>query len=48
MTWAHLVADLDAFLAGLEKPTGLPTTEDMKKFFDETLGVPLGARGCRP
>jgi hypothetical protein len=33
--------DLNAFLAGLEKPTGFPTTEDMKKFFDETLGVPL-------
>lgn len=33
--------DVDAFVAGLGKPTGLPTTEDMKKFFDETLGVPL-------
>jgi hypothetical protein len=33
--------DLDAFLAGLEKPTGLPTTEDVKEFFDETLGIPL-------
>jgi hypothetical protein len=38
--------DLDAFLAGLEKPTGLPTTEDMKKFFDETLGVPLIPEGA--
>jgi hypothetical protein len=33
--------DVDAFLAGLEKETGLPTTEDVKKFFDETLGIPL-------
>ena len=33
--------DLNAFLAGLEKPTGFPTTEDMKKFFDQTLGIPL-------
>jgi len=38
--------DLDAFLAGMEKPTGLPTTEDMKKFFDETLGVPLIPKGA--
>ena len=38
--------DLDAFLAGMEKPTGLPTTEDMKKFFDETLGVPLIPEGA--
>jgi hypothetical protein len=38
--------DLDAFLAGLEKPTGLPTTEDMKKFFDETLGIPLVPAGA--
>lgn len=38
--------DLDAFLAGLEKPTGLPTTEDMKKFFDQTLGAPLIPAGA--
>ena len=38
--------DLDAFLAGLEKPTGLPTTEDMKKFFDQTLGIPLIPAGA--
>jgi hypothetical protein len=39
---------LDAFLAGLGKPTGLPTTEDMKKFFDETVGVPLVPEGADP
>lgn len=33
--------DIDAFLSGLELPTGLPTTEDVRKFFDETLGIPL-------
>lgn len=33
--------DVNAFVAGLGKPTGLPTTEDMKKFFDKTLGIPL-------
>lgn len=33
--------DIDAFLSGLEMPTGLPTTEDVRKFFDETLGIPL-------
>jgi hypothetical protein len=27
--------DLDAFVAGLESKTGLPTTEDIKKFLDE-------------
>jgi hypothetical protein len=37
---------LDAFLAGLEKPTGLPTTEDVKTFFDETLGIPLVPEGA--
>lgn len=40
--------DLNAFLAGLEKPTGLPTTEDVKKFFDETLGIPLVPKGSDP
>jgi hypothetical protein len=38
--------DVDAFLAGIEKATGLPTTEDMKKFFDETLGIPLVPAGA--
>jgi hypothetical protein len=33
--------DLDGLLAGLEKPTGLPTTEDVKKFLDE-LGLKVG------
>lgn len=33
--------DINAFLAGLEKPTGMPTTEDVREFFDETLGIPL-------
>jgi hypothetical protein len=33
--------DINAFLSGLEMPTGLPTTEDVRKFFDETLGIPL-------
>jgi hypothetical protein len=37
--------DVDALLAGLEKATGLPTTEDVKKFFDETLGIPLVPAG---
>jgi hypothetical protein len=37
---------LDAFLAGLEKPTGLPTTEDVKTFFDKTLGIPLVPEGA--
>lgn len=40
--------DLNAFLAGLEKPTGLPTTEDVKKFFDETVGIPLVPKGSDP
>jgi hypothetical protein len=38
--------DVDAFLGGLEKATGLPTTEDVKKFFDETLGIPLVPGGA--
>lgn len=38
--------DVDAFVSGLGKPTGLPTTEDMKKFFDQTLGVPLIPAGA--
>lgn len=38
--------DVDAFLAGLQKATGLPTTEDLKKFFDETLGIPLVPAGA--
>jgi hypothetical protein len=38
--------DVDAFLAGIEKATGLPTTEDMKKFFNETLGIPLVPEGA--
>lgn len=32
---------LDAFLRGTEGRTILPTTEDVKKFIDETLGMPL-------
>jgi hypothetical protein len=32
---------LDAFLAGLEKPTGLPTTEDVKKALDDA-GLKIG------
>lgn len=32
---------LDAFLRGTEGRTILPTTEDLKKFLDETVGVPL-------
>lgn len=33
--------ELDELLAGLEKPTGLPTTEDVKKFLDER-GLKVG------
>jgi hypothetical protein len=33
--------DLDSFLAGLEKSTGLWTTEDVKKFLDE-IGLKIG------
>jgi len=33
--------DLDAMLAGLESKTGLPTTEDVKKFLDEA-GLKIG------
>jgi len=32
---------LDAFLRGTEGKTILPTTDDVQKFLDETLGVPL-------
>lgn len=32
---------LDAFLRGTDGRTILPTTEDVKKFIDETLGMPL-------
>jgi hypothetical protein len=32
--------EFDAFVAGLSKPTGMPTTEDAKKFFDRV--APLG------
>jgi hypothetical protein len=38
--------DLNAFLAGMEKPTFLPTTEDLKKLVDETLGFPLVPAGA--
>jgi hypothetical protein len=34
--------DLDAFLAGLEKPTGLPTTEDLKEALDD-IGLKVGS-----
>lgn len=40
--------DFDALLSGMQKPTGLPTTEDLKKFLDETLGVPLVPKGADP
>jgi len=33
--------DIDAFVAGLESKTGLPTTEDVKKFLDEA-GLKMG------
>ncbi len=33
--------NLDELLAGLEKPTGLPTTEDVKKFLD-SKGLMVG------
>lgn len=33
--------DLDALIAGLEKPTGLPTTEDIKKALDDA-GLKIG------
>jgi hypothetical protein len=36
---------LDAFLRGTKGATILPTTEDVKKFLDETLGVPLVPAG---
>jgi hypothetical protein len=34
--------DLDSFLAGLEKPTGLPTTEDLKEALDD-IGLKVGS-----
>lgn len=34
--------DLDAFVAGLESKTGLPTTEDIKKFLDQA-GLQMGS-----
>lgn len=33
--------DIDAFLAGLEKPTGLPTTADVRKALNEA-GLQIG------
>jgi hypothetical protein len=38
---------LDAFLEGLDLSTGLPTTEDIRKFLDENIGpiVPSTAAG---
>ncbi len=33
--------DIDSFLAGLELKTGLPTTQDVKKFFNEA-GLQIG------
>lgn len=36
---------LDAFLRGTKGKTILPTTEDVRKFFDETLGIPLVPAG---
>jgi len=30
----------DAFIAGTEKSTGLPTAMDIKKFLEDTLGLP--------
>jgi hypothetical protein len=37
---------IDRFLEGLEEETILPTTEDIKRFFDETLGIPLVPAGA--
>jgi hypothetical protein len=37
---------LDRFLEGLEEETILPTSEDIKRFFDETLGIPLVPAGA--
>jgi hypothetical protein len=37
---------LDRFLKGLEEETVLPTTEDIKRFFDKTLGIPLVPAGA--
>ena len=39
--------DLDELLAGLEKPTGLPTTEDVKKFL-ESKGFTVGTGDDMP
>lgn len=39
--------DLDELLAGLEKPTGLPTTEDVKKFLD-SKGFTVGTGDDMP
>ena len=36
---------LDAFLRGTKGRTILPTTEDVRKFLDETLGIPLVPAG---
>lgn len=36
---------LDAFLRGTQGKTILPTTEDVRKFIDETLGMPLVPAG---
>lgn len=36
---------LDAFLRGTQGKTILPTTEDVRKFLDETLGIPLVPAG---
>jgi hypothetical protein len=37
---------VDAFLRGLDLPTGLPTSEDVKKFLDDVIGpvVPAGVQ----
>lgn len=37
---------VDAFLRGLDLPTGLPTSDDVKKFLDEVIGpvVPVGVK----
>ena len=36
---------LDAFLRGTQGKTILPTTEDVRKFLDDTLGIPLVPAG---
>jgi hypothetical protein len=37
---------VDAFLRGLDLPTGLPTSEDVKNFLDKVIGpvVPVGVQ----